>query len=224
MRVATYNVHRGLDLRGRPRPEPMREVIAALRADLLALQEAQSWRGGRDLIGLAALAGLTGLVPVEVEAASGWRGNVLLVRRGVRVLRAQGLRIGGWEPRGAILAELDMVQGPLRVIATHLSLGPGTRVRQAGLLLEAIRRGAPMPTLLMGDLNERRAGRGALGVLEPVFGRVPHAPTFPSLRPLLSLDRILGDRPGLVRATEAHDSAAARRASDHLPLVAELAL
>ncbi|WP_237214499.1 endonuclease/exonuclease/phosphatase family protein [Falsiroseomonas oryziterrae] len=224
MRVATYNVHRGLDLRGWPRPEPMRRVIVMLGAEIVALQEALSWRRGRDLIGLEELALSAGLVAVPVAGAPGWRGNVLLVRRGIRLLHAEGLPIGGWEPRGAILAELQLAHGMLRVVGTHLSLRRGTRRHQAMLLLDAIRRRPCMPTVLLGDLNEWRAGQGALGVLEPVFGRAPRSLTFPAPRPLLSLDRILGDRPGLVRDIAPHDAAPARRASDHLPLVGRIVL
>jgi endonuclease/exonuclease/phosphatase family metal-dependent hydrolase len=41
---------------------------------------------------------------------------------------------------------------------------------------------------------------------------------------LLALDRIFGRPRGLIRAVEAHDTALARLASDHLPLKAMLDL
>ncbi|MBX9702279.1 MAG: hypothetical protein K2X74_22775, partial [Acetobacteraceae bacterium] len=53
-----------------------------------------------------------------------------------------GLRLGGMEPRGALLAVVDLGQGPLRVVATHLSLGtPRRRRLQAEAMLAALRDG-----------------------------------------------------------------------------------
>ena len=52
--------------------------------------------------------------------------------------------------------------------------------------------------------------------------RSPSPRSFPVLRPLLALDRIWVHPPGALRAVAAHRSPLARRASDHLPVVAEL--
>ncbi|PWS36637.1 EEP domain-containing protein [Falsiroseomonas bella] len=231
MRVATYNIHRGWGAVGWYRPDRILDVVAELRADVVALQEAQHWlRPGVDMLDGHAMGEVLGLRPLAVAeqpAHLGWRGNVLLVAQHARVLRAPvGLRLGGAEPRGAILVELDLGEGPFRLLATHLSLGSERRRRQARLLLQAMQAGVgpALPTLLLGDLNERREDGGALEVLRPVFGAPPRAPTFPAFRPWLSFDRILGDRTGLVSAVRAHDTPLARRASDHLPLVAEVDL
>jgi endonuclease/exonuclease/phosphatase family metal-dependent hydrolase len=171
-----------------------------------------------------------GLRPLPVRERprdQGWRGNVLLVRRDARLPEPPvGLRLGGMEPRGAILAVLDLGEGPFRVIGTHLSLGGGTRRRQARALLEAMEHGPGrgLPTLLMGDLNEW-GRRGALAVLAPAFGGMPpRAPTFPAFRPLASLDRILGRPAGIVARLRVHDTRLAREASDHLPLTARVEL
>jgi endonuclease/exonuclease/phosphatase family metal-dependent hydrolase len=230
VRAATYNIRRGWPLTGWFSPSRMLDVVAELRADVIALQEAQHWlRGGADMLESRMLDAL-GLRPLAVAQRPdhiGWRGNVVLVAQNARVLRPPiGLRLGGMEPRGAILAELDLGFGPFRLLATHLSLGPERRRRQARLLLQAMQAGTgpALPTLLLGDLNERRDDGAALEVLRPVFGAPPSAPTFPAFRPFLSLDRIMGDRTGLVRRVAPHDTRLARRASDHLPLVAEVDL
>jgi endonuclease/exonuclease/phosphatase family metal-dependent hydrolase len=195
---------------------------------VIALQEAQHWlRPGRPMLDPRIVAGELGLRPLAVLEApghQGWRGNVVLARPGVRVLEGPvGLRLGGLEPRGAVLAVLDLGAGPFRLLATHLSLGRRRRARQAAALLQAVAAGPgrALPTLLLGDLNEW-GSCGALRVLAPVFGAPPPAPTFPSRRPRASLDRILGDPPGLVPAVAVHDTALARRASDHLPLTARV--
>lgn len=228
MRVATYNVHRGRGPFGRFGPERIVAVIAEIRPDLIALQEAQHWlRPGRAMLDEAVLAREAGLHVLPVtgrDGEQGWRSSVVLVRPGAALLRpAIGLRLGGWEPRGAVLAELDLGSGPFRLVATHLSLGGVRRRQQAAAILAATGEGG-MPTLLLGDLNEWRIGEGALSVLAPRFGTPPPAPSFPGFRPSLSLDRIMADRPGLVRDLAVHDTPLARRASDHLPLTARIVL
>ncbi len=221
MRVATWNIHRGRGAFGRFRPDRITAVIAELRPDLMVLQEAQHHlRRRASMLDAAAIEAATGLVPLRVDPLQqGWRGNVLLVRRDA-VLHAapRGLRLGGWEPRGGIQADLDLGQGPFRLLCAHLSLGPARRRAQALALLAATRPG--LPTLLMGDLNEWRPGGSALAVLAPAFGHPALVPSFPSFRPLLPLDHILSHPVGLVAEVRAHATEAARQASDHLPLVA----
>jgi endonuclease/exonuclease/phosphatase family metal-dependent hydrolase len=83
----------------------------------------------------------------------------------------------------------------------------------------------PMPTILLGDLNEwRRRGRSALRGLEPTFGIAPSILSFPSRRPIFPLDRILGWPAGLITDLAVHDTPLARRSSDHLPLTAKVNL
>jgi len=233
MLVATYNVHRGRGLNpaGPFRPDRVAAVIAEIRPDLIALQEAQHYlRPGVPMLDAERIERELGLRLLRVPAVAhrpgdhqGWRGNLVLVRRDAAVLRPPvGLRLGGLEPRGAVLAELDLGGGPFRLIAAHLSLGAERRRFQAEQLLEAMDTGAGprLPTLLLGDLNERGPSGSALGVLAAAFGEPPRAPTFPSVCPMFSLDRIMGHPRSLVPAVEAHDTPLARRASDHLPLKA----
>ncbi len=235
MLVATYNAHRGRGLNpaGPFRPDRIAGVVAEIRPDLIALQEAQHYlRPGVAMLDAEAVERDLGLRLLRVPSVAhrpgdhqGWRGNLVLVRRDAEILRPPvGLRLGGLEPRGAVLAELDLGWGPFRLIAAHLSLGPERRRHQAEALLEATETGAGrrLPTLLLGDLNEWRPGASALGVLGAVFGEPPPAPTFPAFRPIFSLDRIMGHPRGLVPGVEAHDTPLARRASDHLPLKARL--
>ncbi|MBD0270967.1 MAG: endonuclease/exonuclease/phosphatase family protein [Acetobacteraceae bacterium] len=235
MLVATYNAHRGRGLNpaGPFRPDRIAAVIAEIRPDLIALQEAQHYlRPGVPMLDAEAIERDLGLRLLRVPSVArrpgdhqGWRGNLLLVRRDAAILRPPvGLRLGGLEPRGAMLAELDLGRGPFRLIACHLSLGAERRVLQARALLEAMEAGAGrrLPAVVGGDFNEWRPGASALGVLEAVFGETPRLPTFPAFRPIFSLDRIMGRPHGLVQGAEAHDTPLARRASDHLPLKARI--
>jgi endonuclease/exonuclease/phosphatase family metal-dependent hydrolase len=227
VRVATWNIHGTRGVAGWPRPDRILQVLAEFRPDVVALQEAQSWlRPGSCMLDEAALAAELDLRPLRVAPGEqGYRGNLLLVRRDAEVLQGpEGLRLGGAQPRGAILAEIDLGTGPFRLIGTHLSLGPERRREQAKRLLAAALRQPGLPTLVIGDLNERRVDGAALAVLAPVFGVPPPAPTFPALRPRLSLDRILGHPADLIADLAVHDTQMARRASDHLPLLARITL
>ncbi|MDN3563416.1 endonuclease/exonuclease/phosphatase family protein [Paeniroseomonas aquatica] len=231
MLVATYNVHRGRGPFGRFRPSRIAAVLAEIRPDLIALQEAQHYlRPGRDMLDFQAIRRELGLIPLRVPDCpghSGWRSNVVLVRDGAGVgFGPLGLRLGGLEPRGGIVAELDLGEGPFRLLACHLSLGAARRAVQAERLVRAVQsgRGPDLPTLLLGDLNEWRQDRSALAVLRPVFGPSASPPGFPSFRPMLSLDHILTRPSGMLRSLAVHDTPLARRASDHLPLTAQFDL
>ncbi len=229
LRVASWNLHKCVGTDGRFDPARSVSVIAELGADLVALQEADKRFGRRTgLLDLQALERATGLVPLRVSDLSdghGWHGNAILVRPGTRA-RFRRLALPGAEPRGALVAELDLPQGHLRVVAAHFGLLRRCRTRQAEAILRALSEGERMPTLLLGDLNEWRPGaRSSLRALEPVFGPVaPSPPSFPARLPVLALDRILGWPQGLVTDVEAHDSPRARNASDHLPLTARVLL
>ena len=133
------------------------------------------------------------------------------------------LALPGAEPRGALVVDLDLPTGPLRLVAAHLGLLRRSRRWQVRSILDAIEHGPRMPILLVGDLNEWRPGRkSSLHELRPVFGPLSHSHfSFPSYFPVVALDRVIGS-PGLVTAMAVHDSKLAQVASDHLPLKATI--
>jgi endonuclease/exonuclease/phosphatase family metal-dependent hydrolase len=229
LRVASWNLHKCVGADGVFDPERSASVIGEFGADVVALQEADKRFGRRTgLLDLGMLERMAGLVPLRVSElpdGHGWHGNALLVRPGTEA-RIRRLNLPGAEPRGAVVAELSLAGGPLRVVAAHLGLLRYSRTRQALAILEALTEGEQMPTLLLGDLNEWRPGaRSSLRVLDPLFGPAPPAPaSFPARLPVLALDRILGWPQGLVTGVMAHDSPRARIASDHLPLTARVRL
>jgi endonuclease/exonuclease/phosphatase family metal-dependent hydrolase len=227
MKVASYNIHKCRGIDGRMRPDRILDVVKELDADLIALQEVDKRFGRRDgLLDPEAIRRETGmflLVQSDSPHGHGWHGNALLVRAEPKSYRRLRLRLPGFEPRGAIVAELDLGQGEFRVIAAHLGLLRRSRLDQASALLKAHREMAPMPTLLMGDFNEwRRRRRSSLSILEPTFGAGATPRSFPARQPIFALDRILGWPHGLVTDLAAHSSPLARIASDHLPLTARV--
>jgi len=136
------------------------------------------------------------------------------------------IRLPGVEPRGALVVDVDLHAGPLRIVATHLGLLRRSRGQQAEAILAAVYARQDRPTVLVGDLNEwRRGRRSALHNLGSAFGPLAVAlPSFPSRFPLFALDRILGSPHGLISGIEVHATPLARVASDHLPVKAHIAL
>ena len=132
------------------------------------------------------------------------------------------IRLPGLEPRGALVVDIDLRDGPLRIVAAHLGLLRRSRAQQAEAILAAVSVASDRPILLLGDLNEWRLGaKSSLRSFDPTFGPLHAAlPSFPSRFPVFALDRILSSRPELISRIEVHDTPLARAASDHLPIKA----
>ena len=106
----------------------------------------------------------------------------------------------------------------------HLDLSGLWRRRQMRAILEAIHgRPQKMPTILMGDTNEWRDAGACLKELNGTY-RVADRPSFHSRRPVAALDRIIVDQSLAIEAAGVHASSEARKASDHLPIWARVAL
>ncbi|MDE1992073.1 MAG: endonuclease/exonuclease/phosphatase family protein [Rhizobiaceae bacterium] len=228
--IASYNVHKCVGADRRFDPERISRVIQEIDADVIGLQEADSRFGERTgLLDLRRLERETGLTPVPlagVNKAHGWHGNVVLFKQGT-VRDVHQVNLPGLEPRGALLAEIELARGgTLRIIAAHLGLLHRSRAQQARKILELMNRDSDTPTILLGDLNEWRLGdRSSLNTFQAAFGPLPAAvPSFPSTLPLLALDRIMGNRQGLISTVHVHDTPLARVASDHLPIKAMVSL
>jgi endonuclease/exonuclease/phosphatase family metal-dependent hydrolase len=226
VRVATWNVHQCVGRDGRRDPARIAAVLADIDADVLALQELQ-WDPGDALHLLDELARQLRYTPVAgptLLEARGHYGNALLTRMQVTRRALIDLTVGRHEPRGAIDVVLEGVQGALRVVATHLGLRPAERRRQIRTLLARLERGPQLSTVLMGDLNEWFLWGRPLRWLHARFGRTPAPATFPAALPVFALDRIWVRPRARLTRLGVHVRGAARVASDHLPVVAELSL
>ncbi len=226
MKVASYNIHKCRGTDGQVQPERILQVLKELDADLIALQEVDLRFGNKNgLLNLEAIRSETGmrlLVQSDFPQGHGWHGNALLVRFEPKSYVRRRLRLPGFEPRGAIVADLDFGEGYFRVIASHFGLLRKSRLVQASALLRAHRELPPLPTILMGDFNEwRRRKRSSLTLLETTFSAGSSPRSFPSRRPLFALDRILGWPEGIIIDLAVHASPLAKVASDHLPLTAK---
>ncbi|WP_127131322.1 endonuclease/exonuclease/phosphatase family protein [Georgenia sp. SYP-B2076] len=92
------------------------------------------------------------------------------------------------ERRAAVAAVVVTPEGPLTVVATHLTYLPGWNAVQLRRLAYLVR-DMPRPLVLLGDLNMGGRRPVRLSRLRPLAT----APTFPVDLPLRQLDHILGD-------------------------------
>jgi endonuclease/exonuclease/phosphatase family metal-dependent hydrolase len=246
--VASYNVRKAIGTDRKRNPQRVLDVLHEIDADVVALQEADKRFGGRGAALPHELIDEHGLyMPVHLGVKHrrvldrmpggrhvdallkintrniGWHGNAILVKRHIGVLDCAALENPSFEPRAAVMAELMIGDEPLRVVGMHLDLSGLWRKRQMRSILEAIdRRPQKMPTVLMGDTNEWRTEAGCLREIEPEFHLAPTGPSFHARHPVAALDRIIVHKDLTIEAAGVHMTAAARRASDHLPIWARL--
>ena len=145
------------------------------------------------------------------------------MKKRIEVREHHLFRLPSLEPRGAVLAELLLDGVLLRVVGMHLDLSGLWRRQQAQAILSHLheRDGEP-PTVLMGDLNEWSTRGGCLREFGADHDFAPCGRSFHARRPIAALDRIMVSRDLEVVASGVHRTACSRRASDHLPIWAEL--
>ncbi len=226
MRVASYNIRKSIGTDRRRRPERTLEVLNEVGADVIALQEADRRFGAR--IGVIPLRMLEehsdyAHVPFDMRADSmGWHGNAILLRKSAEILRREVIHLPALEPRGAVLADIAIHGRMLRVVGMHLDLSGLWRRRQAHALLHHLDACAPMPTVVMGDLNEWSSRSGCLRDFSKHFAFAECGKSFHARRPVAMLDRIMVSPHLQIADSGVHHSASARKASDHLPIWADI--
>jgi endonuclease/exonuclease/phosphatase family metal-dependent hydrolase len=226
VKVATYNIRKCVGTDRRRDPARILAVLAEMDADIVALQEADR-RFGQRVSAIPHHMFLEhsdyAVVDFGVRAQGiGWHGNALLVRRGIEVRHAQPIIFPTLEPRGAVIADLKVKGRPLRVLGAHLDLSGLWRRRQIRAMLTHLDGAQHIPTVIMGDFNQW-SNRGALSEFAFHHHRlVKTPPSFHSRRPVARLDRIIVSYDIAVQAADAHATALAKMASDHLPLWAEI--
>ena len=226
IKVASYNIHKGIGLDRLRRPERIIDVLCELDADIIALQEADRRFGARaSALPPELILAQSPYVPVELnkrDHSIGWHGNAVLVRRHIEILSQAHITLPTLEPRGAVMAELLVQGAPVRVVAMHLDLSGLWRRRQARAIISALDACVPMPTIVMGDLNEWTLHGGCLHDFAHHFRIAPTPPSFHTRHPVARLDRIMVNRALHVTSCGVHHSVKSRRASDHLPIWARI--
>lgn len=228
IRLASYNLHKCQGTDRRRDPGRIIDVLNTVEADVLALQEVDHRLGSRpEALPRRMIEAETDFEAVDLalnSASLGWHGQTLLLRKGTSLIAADRLHLPGLEPRGAVLAELELPDvGPLRIVGVHLGLIRHYRQKQLRAIRAALERRGPMPTVILGDFNEWSADRG----LEPLHDLFQvHAPgrSFHAARPVAALDRVALSEGLELRDAGVVETPLSRIASDHLPIWADVAL
>lgn len=226
IRVASYNMRKAIGTDRRRRPERTLDVLNEIDADVVALQEADRRFGARtSAMPLSLIEAHSDYrpVPLDIRPGSiGWHGNAILVKRHVQVNGQALLSLPSLEPRGAVLADVTAKGERLRVVGMHLDLSGLWRRRQAVAVLAHLAASGAPPSVLMGDLNEWSVRGGCLRDFGAKLRFADTGRSFHTRRPIAMLDRIMVTPEFEILACGAHCTPRSRRASDHLPVWADL--
>jgi endonuclease/exonuclease/phosphatase family metal-dependent hydrolase len=247
LRVATYNIHkgvRGIGPRKRLEIHNLGLAVEALDADIVFLQEVRLFhtrearRFERTHFGWPAQGQAEFLAPEGYEVAYrtnavtrfGEHGNALLSRWPLGDVGHHDVSDHRFEQRGLLHVPVQWNGLKIHAVVVHFGLVHASRVRQVQRLARFIEAEVPKDEMLIvaGDFNDwgerldEPMQRVGLERAVPVDGP-PIAATFPSLAPVFALDRFY--LRGLAcRTTMVPRGLSWARMSDHLPLVAELEL
>ena len=224
VRVLTWNIYGALGRNPRFNLERAITLIRNWKPDLIALQEIDSRRklpDGNPFELLQAALGKHGVSARSIATKDGEYGQMLISCCPIRTSEVHDISAPEREPRRAIKAEIEMPGGPLRVVATHLGLSIGERRGQARKLLELA--GPPdMTTIVLGDFNDWFWAGSVHSVLAREFPGCSHYRTFPSFFPCLRLDRVFCRPANALK--QLFSDRNARHISDHLPVIADVAV
>ena len=226
IRVATYNVHACVGPDGRHDPDRVASVIAELDADVVALQEftypASVALDTRAPVVLTTLDQYECALGPTRQSVTHCFGNALLTRHPIVDVHRIDLSMQRREPRGAIAATIDVGGATLHVLAAHLGLRVRERRYQVRQILDYLDSVRSTLFVVLGDFNDWLPGRSVAHVLDDRLGRPPRPRSFPVFWPAVALDRIWVHPARALRSMAVHSTPTARRASDHLPVVAEI--
>jgi endonuclease/exonuclease/phosphatase family metal-dependent hydrolase len=235
--VMTYNIHQGRDAGGVLDLDRIAAVIRAQDADLVALQEVgRHWSAdsafrdqAADLGRLLSMQFVFGANldrdPPAPGAPRRQYGTAILSSR--PVLDSRHILLPRASPeneqRGLLVADVELDGARFRLHNAHLGVSAQDRKLQVAAILAEVDRAA-VPYALAGDFN---AGPAA-PELAPLFARLGDAwtldgdgdgDTFPASAPTARIDYVLVPAELSVSAVRVPEELA----SDHRPLVAELA-
>lgn len=239
LRVATYNIHKGvqgLGPRRRLEIHNLGHAVEQLDADIVCLQEVRKGHRGEeqyfsrwpDMPQAEFLApeGYEAVYRTNAVTKHGEHGNALLSRWPVNTHQHEDMSDHRFEQRGLLHVELAVHGHNVHVIVAHLGLIKASRVRQLDQLRGFIEREVPADALLLvaGDFNDWGAlvqtSFKAMGMQAAASSRHP---TFPARLPMAQLDHVFarGLTPLGVHVPRGRIW---WRMSDHLPLIAEFGL
>jgi endonuclease/exonuclease/phosphatase family metal-dependent hydrolase len=239
LRIITYNVHSCIGLDGRLSPQRIARVLADFDPDIVALQELDVGRartGGADQAAAIAAALRMDLhFGPCLEVTGELYGNAVLSRLPMTLIKAERFPVLGarHEQRGALWVKVQDGEQTLDVITTHLGLTQPERTRQVDRLLGEDWLGSSdcgPHIVLCGDFNAGPRSQvywrlsGVLRDAQVAGGRRRPRRTWFGPCPLAALDYVFVSQTIDVAETDLADTATARIASDHLPVLADIRL
>lgn len=239
LRVATYNIHKGVQgvgPRRRLEIHNLGHAVEQLDADIVCLQEvrkvhhreAEYFTRWPDMPQADFLApeGYEAVYRTNAYTKHGEHGNAMLSRWPVVGHQHEDMSDHRFEQRGLLHSEVNVHGQSIHVVVVHLGLIRSSRVRQLAQLQQFIAREVPegAPVVVAGDFNEWGAlVRRTLGGIGLTAFDKERVPTFPSRLPLVQLDHVYAR--GLIPVgLEVPRGRIWWRMSDHLPLIAEFRL
>ncbi|MDM9623279.1 MULTISPECIES: endonuclease/exonuclease/phosphatase family protein [unclassified Rhizobium] len=234
--VLTYNVHSCVGADRKADPHRIADVIAATGADIVALQELDVGRqrtGGIDQANvIASLLKMEAHFHPALHVVEEKYGDAIMTALPTRLMNAGPLPSLG-EQRGALWVQVELGSQRLNVLNTHLGLRSFDRAAQIEALLgdDWIRNSEfhGHPSIVCGDFNAVPSSlvyktlgqcfRDAQLLTGKKAGK-----TFPSRFPMVRLDHIFVSPDLDVARCEVVNTPNSARASDHLPLLAEVLL
>lgn len=239
LRVATYNIHKGVQGLGPRRRLEIHNLGLAVEqfdADIVCLQEVRriNRREARYFKHWPEQPQADYLAPEGYEAVyrtnaftrDGEHGNAMLARWPVIGHQHEDMSDHRFEQRGLLHSEVRVGERAVHVVVVHLGLIRASRVRQLAQLQSFVAREIPLdaPLLVAGDFNDwgDRVHRDMEAMGLQTWEPARH-PTFPARLPLVQLDYVYGRGLTPLSAQVPHGRAWWRM-SDHLPLIAEFFL
>jgi len=228
LRIATYNIHKAKGMDRRTSIERIGRVLEEVDADVVALQETVVHHAHYlgDKLGYHVSMG-----EARKHEGSAY-GNATLSRHQARSTSHTHVTVPGKEARCILRSDIPYSHHILHVFNTHLGVSFFERRKQALRLFEEdILTAVDIrgPRVVLGDFNEWTRGL-VTKLLRKEFHEadirrhLPRLRVYPMALPLLSLDHIYLDPHFEVKHAYFHLSMLSLLASDHLPLVADVAL
>lgn len=243
LHVATYNIHKGFsNFNRRMVVYELRDRLRALGADLVFLQEVQgdhrqhaerfpNWPDEPQYEFLADSVWSDFAYGRNSVYDAGHHGNAVLSRYPILRWDNEDISAHALESRGLLHCEVAVAgwRSPLHCVCVHLGLTTRGRRQQLMALRRRIEQMVPAdaPLIVAGDFNDWRLHARALFArplhLAEVFEITRGGParSFPSVLPLLHLDRIYV-RGFRVRRASVHRGLPWSRISDHAALSATI--
>ena len=236
VRVATYNIHKGVQGIGPARRLEIHNLghaVEQLDADIVCLQEvrkmhrreAEYFSHWPDLPQAEYLApeGYTAVYRTNAHTRHGEHGNAMLSRWPVVSHQHEDMSDHRFEQRGLLHSEVQVHGVAVHVVVVHLGLIKASRIRQLAQLQQYIAREIPAHAALVvaGDFNDWGTTVQAAMTKSGMRAFTQNkAPTFPSRLPVVQLDHVYarGLTPVGVHVPRGRIWG---RMSDHLPLIAD---